>query len=175
MTDNRPSEAAIHSAWAKAKKDSGLSTCTVSLDASAFTQPTTDRLAEVLDPCPWCGTTEHLSVQAVGSMTSDMPARPFRVFCTHIDHDTISGPVDYGRAGAIITWNRRPAIQSQQAEIERLRKQRAVEELERLIEGLEEMKSEMPDAFECLLLMPEVRQLRAALNPQPTGKDTAHD
>ena len=48
MTDNRPSEAAIHSAWAKAKKDSGLSTCTVSLDASAFTQPTTDRLAEVL-------------------------------------------------------------------------------------------------------------------------------
>lgn len=63
--------------------------------------------SERRDACPWCNTTEHLSLQAVGSLTGDMPARPYRVICTHIDHDTVVGPTAYGKATATAAWNRR--------------------------------------------------------------------
>ncbi len=62
---------------------------------------------EELLPCPWCGETERLFVSATGCMTDDMPDRPYRVVCTHLDHDTITGPVDYGRFAAIKAWNNR--------------------------------------------------------------------
>ena len=61
-----------------------------------------------LKACPWCGTTEHLSMQASGSLTGDMPDRPYRVVCTHIDHDTVVGPTAYGKTAARIAWNTRP-------------------------------------------------------------------
>lgn len=60
-----------------------------------------------LEPCPFCGTTDHLSLLAPGSMTPDMPSRPYQVICSHIDHDTVAGPTDYGRTAAIAAWNRR--------------------------------------------------------------------
>lgn len=62
-----------------------------------------------LEPCPWCKSTDHLILQAVGSMTADMPARPHRVICTHIDHGTVCGPVEYGAQAARAAWNTRPA------------------------------------------------------------------
>lgn len=62
-----------------------------------------------LKPCPWCGDTERLSMQSVGSLTGDMPDRPYRVICTHLDHDTVTGPVGFGKADATRLWNRRPA------------------------------------------------------------------
>lgn len=62
--------------------------------------------AELL-PCPFCGTAEHLSYQWPGSMTADMPDRPCRVICTHIDHDTVVGPTAYGKFAAITAWNQR--------------------------------------------------------------------
>lgn len=68
-------------------------------------EPTIDKAA--LEACPWCGLTEHLSVRAEGSYTPDMPARPYRVVCNHIDHDTVEGPIGYGRKGATAAWNRR--------------------------------------------------------------------
>lgn len=65
-----------------------------------------------LEPCPWCGTVEHLSFQWPGSMTADMPDRPCRVVCTHIDHDTVVGPTAYGKFAAIAAWNTRLTTQS---------------------------------------------------------------
>lgn len=58
-------------------------------------------------PCPFCGSAEHLTVSTVGSLTADMPKRPYRVECHHVEHDTVGGPTDYGRAYAIAAWNRR--------------------------------------------------------------------
>jgi hypothetical protein len=62
---------------------------------------------EKLVECPFCGLTEHLSLQSVGSLTADMPARPYRVVCHFIDHDDVQGPVGYGRGEAIAAWNSR--------------------------------------------------------------------
>ncbi len=62
---------------------------------------------ENADGCPFCGSDEHLSVGAHGSLTADMPARPYRVICSHIDHDAVCGPVAYGKSEAIAAWNRR--------------------------------------------------------------------
>lgn len=62
---------------------------------------------EALEPCPWCGETEHLTLSMCGSLTGDMPDRPYRVVCDHLDHDQIQGPVAYGRFSAIAAWNRR--------------------------------------------------------------------
>lgn len=66
-------------------------------------------VTQALEPCPWCGTSEHLSVQSVGALTSDMPDRPYRTICTHIDHDTVIGPTAYGKRAAITAWNTRTA------------------------------------------------------------------
>jgi hypothetical protein len=60
-----------------------------------------------LRECPFCGSNEHLSLQNPGSMTADMPDRPCRVVCHHIEHDTVTGPTAYGRAAAIVVWNAR--------------------------------------------------------------------
>lgn len=60
-------------------------------------------------PCPFCGSSEHLSLRAEGSLVSGMPARPFRVVCHHIDHDNVLGPVDYGKDAAEKAWNTRPS------------------------------------------------------------------
>jgi hypothetical protein len=60
-----------------------------------------------LKPCPFCGTSEWLEVSPCGSMTTDMPKRPYRVVCEHIEHDSVDGPVAYGSAEAIAAWNRR--------------------------------------------------------------------
>ncbi len=58
-------------------------------------------------PCPFCWTSAHLSYQWPGSMTADMPDRPCRVICSHIDHDTVVGPTGYGKRAAITAWNTR--------------------------------------------------------------------
>lgn len=63
-----------------------------------------------LDACPWCGTTDHLSVSPCGSMTNDMPARPHRVVCNHLDCEHVQGPVAYGRFEAIDAWNKRALV-----------------------------------------------------------------
>lgn len=62
-----------------------------------------------LKPCPFCGALDHLSVQSVGSMAAGMPDRPYRVICTHIDHDTVVGPTAFGRFNAVTAWNTRAA------------------------------------------------------------------
>lgn len=64
-------------------------------------------MSEELKACPWCGSTEHLSLSKCGSLTADMPSRPYRVVCNHIDHDQVQGPVAYGRLEAITAWNTR--------------------------------------------------------------------
>jgi hypothetical protein len=61
-----------------------------------------------LKACPFCGTVDHLAVSKCGSLTGDMPDRPYRVVCNHIDHDQVQGPVAYGRFAAIAAWNTRP-------------------------------------------------------------------
>ena len=68
-----------------------------------------------LEPCPWCGTVEHLSFQWPGSMTADMPDSRCRVVCTHIDHGTavgVVGPTAYGKFAAATAWNTRLTAQS---------------------------------------------------------------
>lgn len=65
-----------------------------------------------LKPCPWCDSVEHLVVSPCGSLTADMPDRPYRVVCNHIDHDQVQGPVEYGRYSAIRAWNTRAAPRS---------------------------------------------------------------
>ena len=60
-----------------------------------------------LKPCPFCGTTEHLSVISVGSLARGMPSRPMQVRCGHLDCEDVSGPVAYGRRDAITAWNTR--------------------------------------------------------------------
>lgn len=72
-----------------------------------YTAPQYCKLIFPLVPCPFCGETEHLSIRSTGSLISGMPARPYRVICSHIDHDTVSGPVGYGLSGATAAWNRR--------------------------------------------------------------------
>ena len=69
-----------------------------------------DKLVEALEPCPWCGSSEHLTVSKCGSLTGDMPDRPYRVVCDHIDHDQVQGPVAYGQTSAIAAWNRRATL-----------------------------------------------------------------
>ena len=69
-----------------------------------------------LEPCPFCGSTDHLTMAAVGSLTSDMPSRPYRVACHHIDHDQVHGPVAYGRGEAITAWNTRAQPTEEQVE-----------------------------------------------------------
>lgn len=73
---------------------------------------TKEQIAEgrELLPCPWCGSGEHLSFQQVGSLTADMPDRPYRVICTHIDHDTVTGPTAYGEIAAAVAWNTRAVV-----------------------------------------------------------------
>jgi hypothetical protein len=58
-------------------------------------------------PCPFCGTVEHLRVNAVGSLVAGMPDRPYAVDCHHLDCEEVRGPVGYGKAKAIAAWNRR--------------------------------------------------------------------
>lgn len=60
-----------------------------------------------LKPCPFCGTSDHLHIGPTGSMTSDMPSRPHRVACLHVDHDAVIGPTAYGKQAAIAAWNTR--------------------------------------------------------------------
>lgn len=63
-------------------------------------------------PCPWCGVADRLRVTCVGSLTADMPDRPYQVRCGHLDCEDVAGPVAYGRGAAIAAWNRRaPASQ----------------------------------------------------------------
>lgn len=69
-------------------------------------------MTQHLASCPWCGSDEHLSYQWPGSMTADMPDRPCRVVCTHIDHDTVVGPTAYGKFAATSAWNTRLTAQS---------------------------------------------------------------
>lgn len=59
-----------------------------------------------LRPCPFCAAADHLSIVAVGSLTSDMQARPYQVVCRHLDCEDVRGPIAFGRAGAIAAWNR---------------------------------------------------------------------
>ena len=66
---------------------------------------------EGMEPCPFCGAIEHLHVSKCGSLLGDMPGRPYRVVCDHIDHDQVQGPVAYGRMEAIAAWNRRAPAQ----------------------------------------------------------------
>lgn len=63
-----------------------------------------------LKTCPFCGTTDHLSNSPCGSLTEDMPARPHRVVCNHIDCEYVQGPVSYGALAAIAAWNQRAPI-----------------------------------------------------------------
>lgn len=77
-----------------------------------MTKTTTKPQAAELSPCPFCGTGEYLSMQRPGSLTADMPARPHRVVCTHIDHDTVIGPTAFGEHAARAAWNKR-ALASQ--------------------------------------------------------------
>jgi hypothetical protein len=98
-----------------------------------MTDPTIDKAA--LEACPWCGLTEHLSVRAEGSYTPDMPARPYRVVCNHIDHDTVEGPIGYGRNGAIAAWNRRASPTTSPHAPEGVRDD-VLERAERAIEAL---------------------------------------
>lgn len=64
--------------------------------------------------CPFCGTTEHLRLIGVGSLLPDMPDRPYKVVCRHLDCEDVSGPVAYGRHHAIAAWNTR--VSSAQSE-----------------------------------------------------------
>lgn len=83
-------------------------------------------------PCPFCGTTEQLVNTPCGSMTVDMPSQPYRVVCTHLDCENVSGPagpVGYGKNASADAWNRR-ALPSLPSDIDGL-----VEELERGLEG----------------------------------------
>lgn len=66
--------------------------------------------ARELLACPFCGSVDHLYLRAAGSLTRDMPARPYRYVCVHIDHDEVMGPVAYGEAAALTAWNTRPAL-----------------------------------------------------------------
>ncbi len=61
--------------------------------------------------CPFCGTTDFLRLNPCGSMTADMPARPYRVVCGHLDCEDVRGPVGYGRFEAAAAWNRRAPAQ----------------------------------------------------------------
>ena len=73
----------------------------------------TQEQAPALKACPFCGGADHLSVSPCGSLTADMPARPYRVVCYHLDCDGVQGPVGYGRFEAIAAWNTRtpdPAV-----------------------------------------------------------------
>lgn len=78
--------------------------------------------------CPWCGQTENLRFRSVGSLTSDMPARPYKVVCMNGDCEDVSGPIAYGKIGAARAWNRRAALadlaDAQAQEIERLQRHR---------------------------------------------------
>lgn len=65
-----------------------------------------------LKSCPFCGSNEYLSIVKFGSLTGDMPARPYRVVCSQIDHDDVCGPVGYGRPDAIAAWNRRASLRA---------------------------------------------------------------
>ena len=71
-------------------------------------------------PCPFCWTSAHLSYQWPGSMTADMPDRPCRVICSHIDHDTVVGPTGYGKRAAITAWNTRRQSHSLPGDVETL-------------------------------------------------------
>ncbi|WP_422057686.1 hypothetical protein [Sphingomonas sp.] len=75
---------------------------------------------EALKPCPFCGSDEHLFVGWVGSLTGDMPDRPYRVSCNNLDHDTVTGPVAYGRHAAIAAWNTRATPAPSQTDTLRL-------------------------------------------------------
>src|SRR3569623_224975 len=77
--------------------------------------PTIENETGSREACPLCGRAEHLSLQSVGSLTSDMPDRPYRVICTHIDHDTVVGPTAYGRLAAETAWNTRPTQERRKA------------------------------------------------------------
>lgn len=65
---------------------------------------------EQLRECPFCQSTEHLTLSACGSMTGDMPSRPYRAVCTHLDCDYVQGPVGYGRQEARRLWNKRASL-----------------------------------------------------------------
>lgn len=66
--------------------------------------------------CPWCGQTENLRFRSVGSLTSDMPARPHKVLCMNGDCEDVSGPVAYGKLGAARAWNKRADLADAQAQ-----------------------------------------------------------
>ena len=57
--------------------------------------------------CPWCGQKETLSFRSVGSLTADMPSRPYKVVCSGSDCEDVSGPVAYGKFAAAGVWNAR--------------------------------------------------------------------
>jgi hypothetical protein len=85
-------------------------------------------VSDELEPCPWCGSDEHLSTNSVGVLTADMPDRPYRVVCHNIEHDNVCGPVAYGARAAIEAWNTRALASSPRIE--------ALEEAARLYEAL---------------------------------------
>lgn len=105
-----------------------------------------------LEPCPWCNSNEYLFVPAAGSLTPDMPARPYQVICVHIDHDTVRGPVAYGKEAARIAWNTRattPAEAERKAIIDWLRSEAAMHAF-REETCSEDMETEIGLYRECL-------------------------
>ena len=75
---------------------------------------TTEIDAEGLAACPFCGTTEHLSLRRVGSNIG--AGTPFAVLCHHLDCEDVRGPVQYGMPAAIAAWNRRATTRTSEAE-----------------------------------------------------------
>ena len=66
-------------------------------------------MSNELKSCPFCGETDWLRVVSVGSLTADMPSRPYAVVCRHLDCELVHGPVAYGQVASVAAWNTRPA------------------------------------------------------------------
>lgn len=57
--------------------------------------------------CPFCHKTEFLKLAKTGSYLGQMPAQPYRVVCSNLECEEVSGPVGYGKGDAAERWNRR--------------------------------------------------------------------
>lgn len=54
-------------------------------------------------PCPWCKTSDRLSVRRVGSAAGGF--YPYAVRCSHLDCDEVQGPTGNGAEEARKLWN----------------------------------------------------------------------
>lgn len=68
--------------------------------------PVDNEAVEVLKPCPFCNSGDHLRVVRIGSMVSNGFV-PMAVCCSHLDCDDVQGPTANGKYAAIAAWNRR--------------------------------------------------------------------